>query len=76
VLTAVQLIQIALGLMRLVNWITGRIDQETWRKAGYKEALEEQTRILQASLEAADKAVEEAKNATPEERRGSLKDDT
>ena len=72
---ALALINIALLLLRAVNWIMGRVDQKTWEESGRKKAMAEQAALLQQSIARADKAVEEAKKATPEERRKSLESD-
>lgn len=72
---ALALINIALLLLRAVNWIMGKVDQKTWEESGRKKAMAEQAALLSRSLGLADKAVEEAKKATPEERRKSLESD-
>lgn len=73
--TVIGFIQLSLLLMRFVNWVTGQIDKKTWEASGYQKAMADQALQLQRSLGLADKAVEEAKKATPEERRKSLESD-
>lgn len=72
---AVALLQLALLAMRFVNWVTGYVDRKTWEGIGYQKAMSAQAALLSRSLGLADKAVEEAKKATPEERRKSLESD-
>lgn len=55
--------------------MTGYVDRKTWEGIGYQKAMSAQAAQLQRSLGLADKAVEEAHKATPEERRKSLESD-
>ena len=73
-ISVTRLIQIVLGLMQLANWITSKIDQREWKKQGYEEAMREQMQIMNQILGTADQSVEEAKNATADERHKSLED--
>lgn len=61
--------------MRFVNWVTGYVDRKTWEAIGYQKAMADQAAQLSRSLGLADKAVEEARAATPTERRNSLESD-
>lgn len=61
--------------LKIANWITRKIDQTTWERSGYQKAMLDQLKANNESIGAAKQAVEEAKKATPEERRESLKND-
>lgn len=69
------IIQLALALLKLVNYITRRIDQSQWEASGYKKAMADELVIINASVGLADKAFVEAENLTPAEKRDRLKDD-
>lgn len=68
------LIQLALGLVRLANWITGQISQAQWEASGYKKAMADELAAIGASVGIAKASFDEAAAATPEERRRSLKE--
>ncbi len=69
-----QLIQLALGLVQLANWITRKIDQRGWEKSGYQKAMLEQLDAMKVSVTGAHHAAEEAKKMTPEELRRRMGD--
>jgi hypothetical protein len=73
--TAIQLIQLALGLVRFANWITRRIDQSTWVRSGYQKAMAEQAEIIRKSIGKAEAAVKDAAQATPDDLRRRLGED-
>jgi len=74
-LTAKQMIQLALGLLSLANWITRKIDQAELKKQWAAEQFANQMQALNEALGMVDKAVQQSKDMTPEERRKVLKDD-
>ena len=69
------LIRLALGLLKLVNWITARIDQAEWQRLGYDKALAETLVEFNHNLGVADTAVKTANEATPKERKDILEGD-
>lgn len=69
------LIQLALGLITFANWIASRIDKAEWVRLGKLEAAKEQAEIWKKTVGLADKAVTQAKKATPEERKDILEQD-
>lgn len=71
-MSAASMIQLALGLLRLVGWITRKVDQAEWTRAGYDKAMAEEMAAIRGSVGAAEAALVEAANATPAERRKSL----
>lgn len=73
-MTPGQIIQIVLLALKLINWLTGKVDQSEWKRQGYQQALDEQMAALNVSLGLADKAVDEARKASPEERHKSLQE--
>lgn len=75
-MTVINLIQLALGIMRFANWITRKIDQGTWEKSGYQKAMLDQANAIKLAVGAAEEAVSAAKKMTPEELRRRLGDAT
>ena len=69
------LIQLALGFMRLANWIASQISQAEWKRQGRLEAAQEQADIWKRTVGLADKAVETAQTASPKERKDILEQD-
>ena len=63
-MTALQLIQITIGFMKLANWITGYISKEEWKKLGYDQAFLEQVALLQSHSGIAQEAFNAARKAT------------
>lgn len=60
--------------MKLVNWITRRIDQSAWEASGYQKAMADELAAINASVGIAKASFDEAAAATPEARRKSLKE--
>lgn len=75
-MTPSTLIQLALGLIRLVSWITRQIERSQWEKAGYQRAMLDQLKAISLAVAGAERAYQEAEKATPEEIRRRLGDDT
>lgn len=69
------IIKLALALVRLVNWLTSRVDRREWEKSGYRKAMNEQLKEMMKNIGIADAAVKEADSATPEKRREILESD-
>jgi hypothetical protein len=68
-----QYIQLALALIKLVNWITTRITKAEFEAAGYNKALAEAIAELQKNTGIAEKNFNEANKATNAELDGILK---
>lgn len=68
--------QIALNLLKLVNWIIRKYDQETWKRAGYAQAMTEQASLINISVGNAEEALAKAKTMTEEELDSRLGDKT
>lgn len=75
-MTPMQWIQLSLLTVKILNWLINKADQRTWETSGYNKAMQEQLALMNQHLASADKSVEEANKATPEERRKSLGDPT
>lgn len=74
-LSVMQVGQLALQVLKLFNWLAEKVDEATWKKIG---ATEENARLLKLhddQLIRIDKAIAEARAATPEERAKSLDQD-
>lgn len=69
------LIQLALAMMRLASWITGRIDRAEWERSGFDKAMAELARELLRNVGLADEAVKQATAATPKQRKDILEGD-
>lgn len=67
-------IQVALLLLKIVNWLTRRIDQKHWTEFGYRKAMEDELRAIGENTGFAAQALKEAAAMTPEERRRALRD--
>lgn len=67
-------IQIALLLLKIVNWFTRRIDQKHWEASGYRKAMEDELKAIGGSTGFAAQAFKEAAAMTPEERRRALQE--
>lgn len=67
-------IRLALGLLKLVNWITRKIDQSQWETSGFKKAMAAELAAINASVGIAKASFDEAAKATPEDRRRSLRE--
>ena len=61
------LIQLALAVMQLANWIARKVDQATWEKSGYQKAMLEQIAQVNASVASAKAVAETAKKQTDKE---------
>lgn len=59
------IIQLALGFMRLANWMASRVDRAEWKRSGYNEAAAEYAVEWRHTVGIADNAVAEANSATP-----------
>ena len=68
------MIQLALGLMRLVNWITSKIDQAEWEKSGYEEAMREQVVLINKSIRVAEEAYQKAEQSSQEQIHTTLRE--
>ncbi len=73
-MTAAAWFQLALGLLRLVNWITTQVDRRQWEASGYAKAMAEQQAAIAKNIGLADQAYTQAEAMTEEERRKVLKD--
>lgn len=73
-MNATALIQLALGFMRFVSWLTTQISQKQWKDSGYQQAMLEVMKEVSDHVAAAEQASEDAKKLTPEERRKRLKE--
>lgn len=67
-------VQIALLLLKIVNWFTRRVDQKAWEASGYRKAMADELLLIKNSVGLAEKDFEAAKAMTPEERRRRLGD--
>lgn len=67
-------IKLALAFMQFANWCARQVDEHTWRKSGYQEAAADQLKEFNTSVGLAKEAALEARRASPEDRRGSLRD--
>lgn len=75
-MTPMQWIQLSLLTVKILNWVITKVDQTQWKTSGYNKAMQEQLALCNEHLASADKAIDEAKKATPEERRKELGDPT
>lgn len=66
-MTPIQWAQLALLFLKVANWAAGKIDQAAWKRAGYLEAMAEQTAALRRSVETAAAVAAETRGMTPEE---------
>lgn len=73
-MNATSLIQLALGLLSLVNWITRKISQAEWEASGYRKATEDALNELKQRVQSAEKELIDAKELTPEELRRRLEE--
>lgn len=62
-----QWIQLALALTKLANWVAAKVDQATWKRLGYQQAMDEQAAALRTSAGIARAVAEETAKKTPEE---------
>jgi protein-disulfide isomerase-like protein with CxxC motif len=67
-------IQIALLLLKIINYIIRKVEQSKWEAEGYRKAVADELAAISVSVGVAKEAFEEASKATPEDRRRSLKD--
>lgn len=67
--------QLALSLLKLVNWITRKYDQATWKAAGYAEAMANETTMINQSVGWAAESLANAKNKSDNELDSRLGDD-
>lgn len=67
--------QIALNLLKLVNWITRKYDQGTWKAAGYAEAMAQETALINQSVGWASESLANAKKMSDDELDSRLGDD-
>lgn len=74
-MSVTSLIQLALGFMKLANWIASYVDRQEWKRQGKLEAAQEQADIWKQTVGLADKAVTTAQKATPQERKDVLGQD-
>jgi hypothetical protein len=74
--TVKTIIQLALGLLSLANWITRKISQAEWESSGYRKATEDALNELKQRVRSAEEELTGAKKLTPEERRQRMKDAT
>jgi hypothetical protein len=70
------LIQLALGFLKLANWIAAKVDQAQWKRLGYEEAMRDQLVAFKATVGVAETAALDAAKMTPEERRKLLMEET
>lgn len=68
------MISLILNGLKLINWFAGKIDQAEWKKEGRQELFNEQLEGLRKTITVAEKSFEDAKAATPKDRRKSLED--
>lgn len=66
-MTPLQWFQLALGLIKLANWAASKVDQATWKRQGYQQAIDEQTEALRRSAGIAAAVRAETNAKTPEE---------
>lgn len=67
-------IQVVLLLLKIVNYIVRKVEQSKWEAEGYRKAVADELRGIEASVGVAKASFDEAAKATPEERRRSLKE--
>jgi hypothetical protein len=58
------IIQLALGLIRFVNWLTTQISQSEWERSGYQKAVLDELAVIQKRAALAGQALDDAKKAT------------
>lgn len=66
-MTPVAWCQLALGLMRLVNWITTQVDRHQWEASGYARAMAEQQAAIARNVGDAGQIYRETANRTDEQ---------
>ena len=73
-MTAIKAIQLALLLMKFVNWITQQISQKEWEASGYRKAMAEALAEAQVRVKSAEAELTKAKGKTTEELRRELEE--
>lgn len=68
------LIQLALAILRLANWLTRKVDQHQWEASGFKRAMEAEVAGINQAIGYAVEEREAAHKLTPEERRRRLEE--
>lgn len=46
-MTPLQWAQLALGIVKFANWAAAKVDQATWKRIGYQQAMADQMNALQ-----------------------------
>jgi hypothetical protein len=72
--TAIKAIQLALLLMKFVNWITQRVSQKEWEASGYRKAMADSLAEMQVRVKSAEAELTKAKGKSDEELRKELEE--
>lgn len=46
-MTPLQWAQLALGIVKFANWAASKVDQATWKRIGYQQAMADQMTAMQ-----------------------------
>lgn len=66
-MTPIQWIQLALLFLKVANWAAAKVDQITWKRQGYQQAIDEQTAALRRSVGIAAEVRAETNAKTPDQ---------
>lgn len=66
-MTPIQWFQLALLFLKIANWAAAKVDQITWKRQGYQEAIDEQMAELRRSAGIAAAVRAETAHKTQEE---------
>jgi len=69
------LIKLALAALKFFNWVARQVDQAQWKASGRHEEMLKEMALANESVGFAEKAMADAHNMTPEEKRRRLGDD-
>lgn len=68
-------ISLAIGLLRLLNWITTKISEEQWKQSGREEVFLAKSKEFNKRMEQVKDIVRDNEDLSPEERKKILMED-